>query len=342
MGELEKWRIEYNEWRPHTCDVQFRDCLAAVYRERIFGCDYASSNYQVAAKFRRTTLNMKTKIIALDTKKDLWRLTFLSSVCCLLTVWSDVAPAVINGIPTNEIPFVTQVFLPGGELCTAAAVSSTKVLTAAHCLPAPACLGESDVHSSRIIVQGRDRNYTAKRVSCLDLYMKSFMKSKFDVAIIELSGPHGLPIAQFGSMPSIKDKVYVVGFGASGFSTKKNGNSVEIKQLGGGRKRFGSNHIYQIKDDTIRLQGRSSNKSILGFEKIGSIEFVDGTDAMPFVGDSGGPLLNELGEIIGVTSTSKSKYFEVLRVLRIESPVYAMTTNDDVSNFIAAELNRPD
>jgi hypothetical protein len=280
----------------------------------------------------------------------------LSLMLISSTVCTDTASAVINGNPTNELPFVAQILLPAGSSCTGTAVSPTKILTAVHCLP-DICMRNFDVESgkirdsaektekllSEIRVQGKDHIYLAKRVSCLDQYIISFAKSRFDVAIIELKSPHGLPLAQLSSvLPSSKDKVYVVGFGANSYSTTKEDNSVTVHPQGVGTKRFGSNRIVDIEDSEIRIKGRSSNRNVLGFENIGSRNLVDGTDALPFKGDSGGPLLNERGEVIGIASTTSVKYYGFVNVLRLNMAVYAMIANPEVARFIEAELHRPE
>lgn len=268
---------------------------------------------------------MKTVIFIILMANFTWGATFqeqLERIEAISTKGPQAARCdleVINGTETNEYPAVGSLRrmystpntfnMPQSinlSLCTATKVAPRKILTAGHCIHelkegefyefngSPLKIKEVHVHPRYVAIQ---KNQAQGRYSEVDL------------AIIELSEDAPGPMMNIDfSRPTQNLDITMIGYGYndSGFKENESGE-FKLVQSGSGVKRVGHNRILSTKGDIIRVEGRTENRNLFGWEKLffGQVELVDGSESSLAPGDSGGPLIYD-GKVIGVASAGTS------------------------------------
>ncbi|MDQ3233531.1 MAG: S1 family peptidase, partial [Pseudobdellovibrionaceae bacterium] len=210
----------------------------------------------------------------------------------------------VNGKKTLKYPAVIQVTNGEGN-CSGAFVRPNVILTSGHCTNGlPLTVVQLRTPSSRIVVHPEYPGDDTK-----------------DVALVffdENASDEVLPL-QFGQ-PAAGDKVTVIGYGDTRYNEGVDSTGSD------GAKRIGSNTISKIDSGYIQIVGVAS----AGIDPNVPV----GQSSSLASGDSGGPLLNESGEIIGVNANVSRN--EDNRVLT------QVVMLPHVKDFIEAELSNPD
>jgi len=201
----------------------------------------------------------------------------------------DAAPKVTNAkgdVENHYFQVVELKFKIGNGLtttCSAIFVSPTTALTAAHCADS----ADSGVSTNQEIeydhikakywVTHPTDKYHKYSLSALDLAVVIF-----PVAVMFPNRPHW---HESIGTPGIGDSVIMVGYGVSDISDV-------IDFVSSGTKRYGTNVIKDVRAGVIIIEGlpRKDGKTPIGI------------NSATGKGDSGGPLFNAKGELIGITS----------------------------------------
>ena len=179
--------------------------------------------------------------------------------------------AVLHGvqIPESDFPGVRKISIGKGGVCTGTFIGPRTMLTAAHCIDA------AQIGDSLNLVVG-DAGPVAFRVHPRYASHARDMQG-YDVALIQFSADQFFPkVLMAAEDARAGSGVTLVGYGV-------------VKGVAG-IKRMGHNVIAERTMGQFLVTG----------------DFVDEIHATGTAGDSGGPLLNDRGEIVGVTSRESS------------------------------------
>lgn len=166
------------------------------------------------------------------------------------------------------------------HICTAVLIRPDVLLTAAHCVE------DSD---SRITRRVQLAMPAAPKVSKIRVHPQYVTKRKFDVALIRLEQPIlGKPIVPLAkTLPQKGDSVRLVGFGDNHHAPSAEESS------GSGVKRTGYSSVTLLDEHFIYSRGIRESKPV-------HAPHPTGVDSAAAHGDSGGPLLNLKGELLGI------------------------------------------
>jgi hypothetical protein len=197
----------------------------------------------------------------------------LASVGCASGVYDDdfgeSSDAIIGGVPHDGDPATIYLMLRGGFVCTGSLVAPRVVLTALHCVDSGSGLGPASWFSIGVGPRA-DGSSTYARVSEIRTARASRFEGN-DIAVLILERAGALvPYEASFVAPRIGDPIVGIGYGQTNGSRRG---------LPAGRKYRGAGTI-----------GR-----------LGSMEIVT-QRALPCYGDSGGPLFDAAGRVIGVAS----------------------------------------
>ena len=224
--------------------------------------------------------------------------------------WANVAAANNNGQMVNPLSHPSVVYMtgPAGNPCTGTLVGNNQVLTAGHC--AFDASGKV-TDPSRMRMRIGEQVYSPSGVNVHPEYVKNYKpnldehtREKNDLAIFTLPSSAKIPentARNFGQPPSAGQRVAVVGYGFRTFG----GTSVTTEDQPGILRR-GTNTVGKVGDGLIELTpsglGTTSyNAAATPNGKYDSTMY-DPKRTQGSVGDSGGPLFNNKGEVIGVAS----------------------------------------
>ena len=199
-----------------------------------------------------------------------------------LDAQSVLTQEIRHGVETQSRPEVGKVYsFFGISLCTGTLIAPDLVLTAAHCV--------SGTTSNDVQFQPGTRGAGLYQVRDLRLtpgFVNVAVPGKPDLALLKLREPvPGVPAATLASQPvSIGSIVDVFGYGRD----ESNGNA--------GIKRQGKMRVTAYESGTARLpDGTSYTARDIVFAPAGN-------DELTCSGDSGGPVFNAQGQILGVNS----------------------------------------
>jgi V8-like Glu-specific endopeptidase len=198
----------------------------------------------------------------------------------------------------TEFPSVIKMTVdPGSEstapkICTGVIISHRTVLAAAHCIKQRAT-GKNSYHFIEIEA-GATRAKIAAKVSYAYTYKEPLGKDTIpdnhvalDLAVMDF-GQNTFNLASYPKIATRTQQkgsaVTLVGFGATSFNT-------ESKNISDGSLNFGYNSISEAGTNT-------------GYIKVSGVLGANGLPqgALAAPGDSGGPLFNEAGELVGIGS----------------------------------------
>lgn len=224
-------------------------------------------------------------------------LVFVFVLCFGSTAWSERLVVGGSPLPEGAHPEVVELLFGSSERCTATFITAEHVLTAAHCtthfvppdVPSPFQIRQSLSASEVRLFQVEDVKAARGAFSyCPHLEwpyldrraVEACLDPSQDVAILKIKGASKF-LAELATSPGIVgDLVFLFGFGR---------NHLADEWI----KRTGQN----------RIESRSAEDGYIiagpGCPAPGATSL----EAITSSGDSGGPLMNAAGQIIGVTST---------------------------------------
>lgn len=205
---------------------------------------------------------------------------------------SDVLIA--NGIEVPPEQYPSVVLLRVGDgICTGTFVSDYQLLTAAHCLENTTKVEIVEQQKWSMLL-GLKTVATATRWISHPLY-KNQESVPYDLGLVEFpKGTAKVFSKIYSGRSTLGETITMVGYGHN--EVKSEIVNEELQQKGSNIKRSGQNRINEISDGKIRLISSYSehHAQVSGYQR--------GQKAGLASGDSGGPLFNQKGEIIGVAS----------------------------------------
>lgn len=234
------------------------------------------------------------------------RIFFLQSVLLLLLTLTgcrsfddDSSLNVANGKVTSSAdPTVVLLLMDGHHICTGTYISDHLILTAAHCLTETTTAD----HVTRQVVSGRSQynvNAVGQRLIIHPGY-HSETDLNVDLGLVVVpSGSSSVWAKVAGRAATVGDPVRMVGYGHS--TIKRDTQGKQIEEQGAGEKRSGTNRIGTVTAGILFFDGMLSEAEARYRGKPVGSEVSIGS------GDSGGPLFNARGELVGVTSSQDFK-----------------------------------
>lgn len=232
---------------------------------------------------------------------------------------------VTNGIDTPDQDLAVVLLRYGqGNLCTGTYISDRVILTAAHCVQTG---DEVEVVRMQRSEAGVDFTVLARSLATLahpDYKRPENVAS--DLGLIKMpaaSSKHWSNIAQRGA--AVGDAVRMVGFGHNYINQYT--DAYQMVEKGAGEKRSGTNTIATTVDGSLRFKGFISPREAGDKgESVGNKVGIGG-------GDSGGPLFNQSGELVGVASAQNPEWGEWESIRSMES-VFVDLTNPSARDFL--------
>ncbi|MBQ49245.1 MAG: hypothetical protein CMP10_17845 [Zetaproteobacteria bacterium] len=213
----------------------------------------------------------------------------------------DSSLTVSNGqdIDESEYPAVVMLYdAAKGALCTATFVTDDTVLTAAHCTMGGEVVDKKTGKVDHSIQLVRMLDPKTRKVKVLaesveiyrhpkwDEAFKTKQVNEYDIGTIKFPTGTAKAVAEIGDTPSRGDEITIVGYGLN--YVPRNQNDIDPSSVG--VKRKGTNDVSMLNGGFIYFFGNT--KTTDG----------DGTNVNAAPGDSGGPMFNEAGQLVGVTS----------------------------------------
>ena len=231
---------------------------------------------------------------------------------------------VTNGveIDASENPSVVLLYINNQGVCTGTFVNDYQVVTAAHCVDRVSSVVILDKVSGRF--KQREKYVSYKKHP----KYTSADQSKYDVAVVNFpKGTSDETSLLSPKSPSAGEKFSIVGYGNNVIEDELVGN--QIQQSGSTVKRKGKNKIDSIEDGLILFEGDRKTFPTS----------TPGINSAAAGGDSGGPMFNNKGEIIGLTShgkifVEKSDKTKISKIIT----AYVDVNSEYVASFLEEEL----
>lgn len=207
---------------------------------------------------------------------------------------------VTNGQETPvQDPAVVLLRFGQGNICTGTFISDKMILTAAHCVQA------ADGIDVMTVVQKDGKSYEQLQGHSIDtLAHPDYQRADdahSDLGFIKMpagSSQSWVPIAARSAR--VGDFVRLVGFGHNYINQYT--DAYVMTEKGAGIKRSGTNTIALVTDGTLRFQGFISPREATDNSQPEGVRVGIGG------GDSGGPLFNQQGELVGVVSAQNPSW----------------------------------
>ncbi|MBF0441764.1 MAG: S1 family peptidase [Oligoflexales bacterium] len=192
---------------------------------------------------------------------------------------------------SDEYPSVVLLIMDKNLSCSGTFLNDYQVVTAAHCLPESVKKIEvfygGDNNGKKPVLIGESTKYT------VNPKYREVQSATYDLGVIDFPKNTSKKYEKISAKaPTLDDPFTIVGYGDRKIDENV-GENMSILSDGGLVKRKGTNRITVIKDGVLMYKGSlgSPDGSQAKAGKSGTAK-----------GDSGGPLFNEQGELIGVTS----------------------------------------
>lgn len=232
---------------------------------------------------------------------------------------------VTNGVETpHQDPAVVLLRSSDNSLCTGTYISDSMILTAAHCVQSA---GDIEVVSMQRSDAGVE--FTVHTRSLATRAHPEYRRPedvRSDLALITVpasSSSVWSNIAQ--NSAKLGDTVRMVGFGHNYINQYT--DAYQMVEKGVGEKRSGTNTIAIVADGSLRFKGFISPREAGDKgESVGNKVGIGG-------GDSGGPLFNERGELVGVASAQNPEWGEWESIRSMES-VFVDLANPSARDFL--------
>lgn len=261
----------------------------------------------------------------------LWSILIVSSLqfngCSQQEEHTDLH--VTNGrVSSNADPAVVLLRSADNHICTGTYINDHMILTAAHCLDQAKGMD----HVSREVRDGSSRYLVMAEGLRFIRHpnYKVMTDLQYDLGLIVVapfSSRSWISLAAGASQ--VGDEVRMVGYGHN--KIKRDPQGSEIEEEGAGEKRSGTNRITKLQDGSIRFVGVISEveAKYLG-KQVGAEVGIGG-------GDSGGPLLNKAGQLVGVVSSQSFEWDEWNMVKSVES-IFVDLSSAAARDFVGDQL----
>ena len=253
-------------------------------------------------------------------------LSLFSTTACKPKVNTISQVQVTNGILTKngEFPEVLMLISETGR-CTGTFVNDHQMLTAAHCVQdaKELSVGEprlgSPLFGIRTIAKAESWVIHPNFLQQLD--------STYDLALVNF--PKGTSPGKFAKISSqgaaLAENVLIVGYGNSVIDRQL--NQGQLSEFGSGFKRQGVNKIEARDQGLLRFFG------FLSEQEAKKRNLKPGQRALSAEGDSGGPMFNARGEIIGISSAAEPSVTGSGQILNYWS-LYVDLSSDSSKSFL--------
>jgi hypothetical protein len=209
--------------------------------------------------------------------------SLVPSILIILSCGACSAPTashldITNGKPTLRHPAIVQLE-DNGRTCTGTFILPNVLITAAHCIDndlSPLSVAALGGASSKTVVDPAFDGTFPQHDVALAFFSRAVVDDVMNLDFNE---------------PKIGDTVTMIGYGRNFYKTETQDAGLT------GIKRIGSNNIIHVTDHAIAVIG-TKDAFAPGLQQ------PDGTHSGLGRGDSGGPLLNQAGGIIGIASSS--------------------------------------
>ena len=220
-------------------------------------------------------------------------------------------------------------FLDRSAICTGTFINDYQVVSAAHCVEGVEAINIYERNGA----SGFNEIAKATSFKAHPQYVSADNTASYDVSVITFPANSSSYTSKVAlTAPKAGDKFTIVGFGNNVIERKlKDG---QLIQTGSTYKRKGTNVIKELEDGQILFKGYLSE------EEARAAGVTIGSESAAAGGDSGGPMFDEQGDIIGVTSHGRISADDDGNITEVITSYVDLTSSTSVS-FLNAEVDKP-